>query len=61
MTRAEVLRSAVRTAIKNGCPRSAISVPAWGATYKLPQSIVREVWEAELTKATNANDIGEGK
>jgi len=61
MTRLSILKSAVRCAIKNGCPRSAISVPAWSATYSLSMKTIREVWEAELTKATNANQLAEGK
>lgn len=58
MTRMEVLKSAVRTAIRNGCDRKAISVPHWSATYALPQSTIRKIWESELTKETNANSIG---
>lgn len=50
MTKLDVLRSAVRCAIRNHCPRSAISVPQWSATYKLPAKTIREIWEAELTK-----------
>ena len=61
MSKLQILRNAVQTAIKNGCPRSAISVPAWSATYSLSMKTIREVWEAELTKATNSNQMAEGK
>jgi hypothetical protein len=61
MTRAETLRQAVKAAIRNGCPRSEIAVPAWALSYGVSQKLVRETWEAELTKVTNSNDCGEGK
>jgi hypothetical protein len=61
MSKLQILRNAVQTAIKNGCPRSAISVPAWALSYSVSQKHVREVWEAELTKATNSNQMAEGK
>jgi hypothetical protein len=62
MTRLDTLKIAVRTAIRNQCPRSAISVPHWSATYKLSPKIIRETWESELTKhAPNSAEIGEGK
>jgi hypothetical protein len=62
MTRLEVLTGAVRCAIRNNCPRSAISIPHWSATYKLPPKTIREVWEAELTKVPPSfENGGEGK
>lgn len=62
MTRLDTLRTAVRCAIRNHTPRSAISVPAWSDTYKLPQKVIREVWEAELTKVPPSFEGGvEGK
>jgi hypothetical protein len=61
MTKLQTLTHAVRAAIKNGCPRSAISVPMWALSYSVSQKQVREVWEAELTKATNSNQMAEGK
>lgn len=62
MTRLETLRTAVRCAIRNGCPRKAISVPGWAASYGVTQKLVREVWEQELTKVPPSLDsIGDGK
>jgi hypothetical protein len=62
MTRAEVLRRAVRAAIASKtCPRTIISVPDWATTYGVTQKAVRETWEDELTKQTNARECGEGK
>jgi len=61
MTKLHTLTHAVRTAIKSGCLRSEISVPGWSLTYSLPMKTIREVWEAELTKATNSNQMAEGK
>jgi hypothetical protein len=60
MTRAEILRRAVQTAIARGCQRKTISVPAWAQTYGVTQKQVRETWEFELTKETNSN-VSEGK
>lgn len=62
MSRIDVLRTAVRAAIRNKCPRSAISVPAWASTYSVSQKLVREIWEAEMTKIPPGTDMGgEGK
>lgn len=62
MTRAEVLLRAVRTAIRKGCDRKTISVPHWSKTYRVPQSQVRETWEAEMTKLPpNSIEGGDGK
>jgi hypothetical protein len=50
MTRQQVLRKAVRTAIAAKCDRKTISVPHWAETYSVTQKAVREAWEMELTK-----------
>jgi hypothetical protein len=55
MTRAQMLLNAVQCAIANKCERRSISVPEWARTYRVSQAEVRRVWEAELTKACNAN------
>jgi hypothetical protein len=50
MSRIDTLRTAVRCAIRNHCPRGDISVPQWAKSFGVTMKQVREVWEAELTK-----------
>jgi hypothetical protein len=62
MTRLDTLRTAVRTAIRNHCPRSEISVPHWARSFGVTMKQVREIWEAELTKVPPSYEGGpEGK
>ncbi len=58
------LKNAVAAAIKRGCDRTTISVPAWAITYHpATEDDVREAWAIALAKvAPNSIEIpGEGK
>jgi hypothetical protein len=62
MTRLQVLQGAVRCAIAHKTDRKSISVPKWAETYGVTQKLVRDTWEAELTKIEpNTREVGEGK
>jgi hypothetical protein len=61
MTRADVLKTAVRCAIRNGCDRKLINVPAWASSYGVTMKAVRDAWEAELTKAAPSFEAGSEK
>jgi len=59
----DLLRNAVRVAIRNNCPRSKIHVGHWAITYKSSEDDVRRVWAEELTKIPPSFEcqVGEGK
>lgn len=47
----DLLRNAVRVAIRNNCPRWKVSVPHWAKTYpNTTEDDVRRVWAEGLTK-----------
>lgn len=62
MTRQQVLETAIKAAIKNGCERNEIDVPEWAKTYSVTQKAVRDSWKAALTSIPpNSSIVVEGK
>ena len=59
------LSNAVSAAIKRGCNRATIDVPAWTLTYPgTTEDDVREIWAIALAKVppnSGGDDMGDGK